>query len=156
MILRKLTETDYPAVLEQYRELDELHVNARPDYFLTRKKEDVFPKEHFVHALEDPDCLLMGAFDGQGRITGTIRATLWQQSGMVKDLKTVCLDDIYVLPEYRRQGIATGLYQAVEQWAREQEANRIDLHVWSFNADALALYRTWGMTPQRYVLEKKL
>ena len=46
--------------------------------------------------------------------------------------------------------------KAVEQWAREQGAARLELHTWDFNQGAIALYRAMGMTPQRYVFEKKL
>ena len=75
---------------------------------------------------------------------------------MVKDLKTVCLDDIYVRPAYRRRGIAAKLFAQVEGWAREREAVRLELHTWDFNQGAIAMYRDMGMTPQRYVFEKKL
>lgn len=33
MIIRKLTESDYDQVIGLYEALDELHVQARPDYF---------------------------------------------------------------------------------------------------------------------------
>ena len=75
---------------------------------------------------------------------------------MVKNLKTVCLDDIYVLPEYRRRGIAAKLFHETERWARQRGAVRLDLHTWDFNQGAIALYRAMGMTVQRYVFEKKL
>ena len=154
MLLRKLTEADYPAMLALYRELDEMHVKARPDYFVHR--DEVYPREHYEAAIVDPECLLMGAFDEAGVMMGLVRATLWKESGMVKTMKTVCLDNIFVAREFRRRGIASALYRNVERWAKEQGAARIDLHVWDFNKDALALYRTFGMTPQRYVMEKNL
>lgn len=154
MLLRALTKTDYPAMLELFRELDQLHVEARPDYFVHR--DEVYPQEHYEAAIIDPECLLMGAFDEAGTMMGLVRATLWKESGMVKTIKTVCLDDIFVVREFRRRGIASALYEKVERWAKEQGAARIDLHVWDFNQDALALYRTFGMKPQRYVMEKKL
>lgn len=154
MLLRALTKTDYPAMLELFRELDQLHVEARPDYFVHR--DEVYPQEHYEAAIIDPECLLMGAFDEAGIMLGLVRATLWKESGMVKTIKTVCLDDIFVVREFRRRGIASALYEKVERWAKEQDAARIDLHVWDFNQDALALYRTFGMKPQRYVMEKKL
>lgn len=154
MKLRKLEESDYSAMLVLYKELDELHVQARPDYFVHR--DEVYPREHFSAAVSDPECLLMGAFDEQENLVGTVRATLWNESGMVKSLKTVCLDDIYVVPAYRRSGIATKLFMAVEQWVREQGAIRLELHTWDFNKGAIAMYQAMGMTPQRYVFEKKL
>ena len=61
---------------------------------------------------------------------------------MVDNFKNVCLDDIYVLPEYRKNGIARQMFQAVEQWAREQ--------------GAIAMYEAMGMQPREYIMEKVL
>ncbi len=154
-MIRKLTASDYPAAIELFYALDQLHVEARPDWFLVREKATVFPQEHFEAGIADPDCLFIGAFAGETLI-GLARATLWQDSGMVKNLNNVCLDNIYVLPDYRHQGVAAKLYASVEEWAAAQQAQRIELHVWDFNKDALAAYAAWDFRPQRYVLEKEL
>ncbi len=154
MDLRKLTSANYDEFLTLYRALDDFHVAARPDCFIHR--DEVFPRDAYEAALPDPECLLLGAFDHCGAMIGFVRATLWNESGMVKDLKTVCLDNIYVRPEHRRSGIGTKLSAAVEQWAREQGAVRLELHTWEFNQAAIAMYRSIGMTPQRYAFEKSL
>lgn len=153
MKIRMLIELDYDQMHELYSELDELHVQARPDYFVHR--DELYPREHFVHNLAYPGGLQLGAFDGE-KMVGFAEATLWNESGMVKDVKTVCLDNIYVLPAYRRRGIGARLFTAVEDWAKEQGAIRLDLHTWDFNKSAIAMYRTMDMKPQRYVFEKKL
>lgn len=155
MEIRTLTESDYDRVIALYKELDEFHVQARPDCFIHRDKEQVYPKDAYIHNLSYPGGLELGAFDGE-TLVGIVRATLWEESMMRKDLKTVCLDNIYILPAYRRRGIAAKLFAAVEAWAREQGAVRLELHTWDFNRGAIAMYRAMGMTPQRYVYEKKL
>ena len=152
---RKLSEHDYDMVIELYKELDEMHVQARPDYFVHRDKDKIYPKDAFIHNLAYPGGLELGAFENE-QLIGIVRATLWEESGMVKDVKTVCLDDIYVLPTDRRKGVATKLFAEVELWAKEQGAIRLDLHTWDFNKNAIAMYQAMGMTPQRYVFEKKL
>ncbi len=155
MEIRKLTESDYEQVLEQYTALDALHAEARPDYFVLREKEETYPREAYLQNLANSEVLQLGAFDGE-RLAGVVRATLWNESGMVKGLKTVCLDDIYILPAYRRRGIAAKLFAEVESWAREQGAVRLDVYTWEFNKGAIAMYKAMGMTPQQYVFEKKL
>ncbi len=155
MIIRKLTAADYSAAIELFFCLDQLHVEARPDWFRDREKATVFPQEHFEAGVADPDFLFLGAFADE-KLVGLARATLWQDSGMVKGLKNVCLDNIYVVPEYRHQGVSSKLYATVEEWAVAQQAQRLELHVWDFNKDALAAYAAWNFRPQRYVLEKKL
>ena len=108
-----------------------------------------------MNNLPYPGGLELGAFE-EGQLVGVVGATLWEESGMRKDLKTVCLDNIYVLPDHRRKAVATKLFAEVEAWAKEQGAIRLDLHTWDFNKNAIALYQAMGMTPQRYVFEKKL
>ena len=154
MIIRKLNDEDYPAVLKLYEALDKLHADARPDCCCNR--EVAYPKDAYDEVTAHPDCLMLGAFNEAGTILGTVRATLWEDSGMVKGIRNVCLDNIYVRPAYRRMGIAGKLFREVEAWAREKGAVRLELHVWDFNQDAMALYKAMDMTPQRYVLEKKL
>ncbi len=155
MEIRKLTESDYDQVLELYQELDGLHVQARPDYFVRRDKDEIYPQDAYIQNLADPAGLELGAFDDE-QLVGIVRATLWEESGMAKGLKTVCLDDIYVLPAYRRRGIAAKLFTEVETWATEQGAVRLDLYTWEFNKGAIAMYQAMGMTPQQHVFEKKL
>ena len=155
MEIRKLVASDYDVVVELYKELDEMHVLARPDYFVHRDKDKVYPKDAFLQNLSDPDVLQMGVFDNE-QLVGVVRATLWEESGMVKDVKTVCLDNIYVLPSHRRSGVATKLFAEVELWAKEKGAVRLDLYTWDFNKNAIAMYQAMGMTPQQYVFEKKL
>ena len=155
MQIRKLTENDYDMVIELYKELDEMHVQARPDYFVHRDKDKIYPKDAFIHNLAYPGGVELGAFDN-GQLVGVVRATLWEESGMRKDIKMVCLDNIYVLPTNRRKGIATSLFAQVELWAKEQGAIRLELHTWDFNKNAISMYQAMGMMPQRYVFEKKL
>ena len=155
MEIRKLKDSDYEMVIELYRELDELHVQTRPDCFVHREKDEIYPRDAFLHNLSHPGVLQLGAFENE-QLVGVVRASLWEESGMVKDIKTVCLDNIYVLPAWRRKGIAAKLFTEVELWAKEQGALRLDLHVWDFNKNAIAMYQALGMTPQRYVFEKKL
>ena len=155
MEIRKLVESDYDMVIELYKELDEMHVQARPDYFVHRDKVKIYPKDAFIHNLSYPGGLELGAFEN-GQLVGVVSATLWEESGMVKGVKTVCLDNIYVLPRHRRNGVATRLFTEVELWAKEQGAIRLDLSTWDFNKNAIAMYQAMGMTPQRHVFEKKL
>ena len=155
LIFRKLVESDYDQVIELYTQLDEFHVQARPDCFVHREKDKIYPEDAFVHNLSYPGGLELGVFDGN-LLIGIVRATLWEESVMRKDLKTVCLDNIYVLPIYRRRGIAAKLFSAVEFWAKEQGAIRLELNTWDFNKGAIAMYEAMEMTPQRYVFEKNL
>ena len=49
MEIRKLVESDYDQVIELYTQLDEFHVQSRPDCFVHREKDKIYPKDAFVH-----------------------------------------------------------------------------------------------------------
>ena len=71
-------------------------------------------------------------------------------------IKSIYIDDIFVLEEFRHQGIATKLYKQVESIAKDIGAKRIDLTVWQFNTTALKFYESLGMETQRKILETRL
>ncbi len=64
-------------------------------------------------------------------------------------------EDLVVDKDFRRRGIAKRLFAFMEEEARKRGAKRLDLMVWEFNREALKFYESFGMKPQRYILEKK-
>ena len=148
MFIRRLAKEDYTSALVFFNALDEMHYNARPDCF--QKRDISYPQDAFLQVISEADCLMIGAFE-ETKMIGILRASVWREKTV-----SVCVDNLYVAPALRRNGIASALMKAAENWAREKGALRIELHVWDFNRDALSLYQKLGMTPQRYVLEKEL
>ncbi|HBB31078.1 MAG TPA: GNAT family N-acetyltransferase [Cyanobacteria bacterium UBA8803] len=51
---------------------------------------------------------------------------------------------LYVMPEYRRQGIGTALMRHAENWARARGDRQIGLQVFQSNQPALCLYDQLG------------
>ena len=70
--------------------------------------------------------------------------------------KSIYSDDIFVLEDFRHQGIGTKLYKQVESIANNIGAKRIDLTVWQFNKTAMKFYESLGMETQRIILETRL
>ena len=56
------------------------------------------------------------------------------------------LEDLFVLPEYRRQGCAQALLRALAGIARERGCGRFEWAVLDWNASAIAFYRSLGAT----------
>ena len=54
------------------------------------------------------------------------------------------LDKLYVHPDHQRQGIGAELLQAVQDWAKQQQAGRLWLQVNRGNAPAIAAYQACG------------
>jgi GNAT superfamily N-acetyltransferase len=56
------------------------------------------------------------------------------------------LEDLYVRPEFRRQGCAHGLLRALAGIARDRDCGRFEWAVLDWNAPAIEFYRTLGAT----------
>ena len=152
--IRALRKEDYPLIDLCMQELHTLHVNARPDLYAPL--EHPYSEQDFFNIVENTKHLTVAAVDGTDTILGFGIATLKEKSGMISNLTTAYIDDIFVRPEHRQKGLAKKIFEELERKAKEQGAKRIDLMVWAFNEPALALYQALGMKPQRYIFEKPL
>ncbi|MEH2116392.1 GNAT family N-acetyltransferase [Nostoc sp.] len=56
----------------------------------------------------------------------------------------IYLEDLFVLPEYRRQGIGKALLTKVAQIAVERDCGRLEWSVLDWNESAQAFYRSMG------------
>jgi ribosomal protein S18 acetylase RimI-like enzyme len=63
---------------------------------------------------------------------------------------------LYVLPPYRRQGIAKALLKTAQQWAQQRGDQQIGLQVFSHNQAALNLYKQMNFQTQAVLLFKPL
>jgi ribosomal protein S18 acetylase RimI-like enzyme len=67
------------------------------------------------------------------------------------------IDELYIEPQYRRQGIGRRAIQFVEERAREQGVNAIHLEVDQGNDPAAALYRRAGYNDHsRFLMTRRL
>jgi GNAT superfamily N-acetyltransferase len=58
----------------------------------------------------------------------------------------IYLEDLFVLPEYRRQGVGKALLSKVAQIAVERNCGRLEWSVLDWNESAQAFYRSMGAT----------
>lgn len=63
---------------------------------------------------------------------------------------------LYVIPEYRRQGIGTALMRYAENWAKKRGDRQIGLQVFPSNQTALNLYNHLGYQTQSLWMLKPL
>lgn len=83
---------------------------------------------------------LFNAVDEEGRIVGT----LWLARREQADRDIAYLYDLWIRPEWRRQGYATSALEAAEAEARTLGLSGIGLHVFGHNAGARRLYEKLG------------
>ena len=147
-MIKELTTNDFEIVESIIAKLHKLHVENRPDFYI--ENEHPINKKEYKAMINNQDKINI-AYMVDDKIAGVCLAT-------IKDRieKSIYIDDIFVLEEFRHQEIATKLYKQVESIAKDICAKRIDLTVWQFNSTALKFYESLGMETQRKILETRL
>ena len=147
-MIRKLTIKDFEIVESVIAKLHKIHVENRPDFYI--ENEHPISKKEYKAMLNNQDKISI-AYLVDAKIAGVCLATIKN-----KIEKSIYIDEIFVLEEFRHQGIATRLYNQIENIAKDIRAKRIDLTVWQFNNTAINFYKSLGMKTQRIVLETRL
>lgn len=147
-MIKRLTINDFSVVESVIAKLHKIHVDNRPDFYI--ENEHPLAKKEYKAMLNNQDKISI-AYIVDDKIAGVCLATIKD-----KIEKSIYIDDIFVLEEFRHQGIATKLYKQVESIANNIGAKRIDLTVWQFNNTAINFYKSLGMETQRIVLETRL
>ena len=131
-MIRKLTIKDFEIIESAIAKLHKIHVDNRPDFYI--ENEHPISKKEYKAMLNNQHKINI-AYIVDDKIAGVCLATIKD-----KIEKSIYIDDIFVLEEFRHQGIATKLYKQVESIANNIGAKRIDLTVWQFNKIAINFY----------------
>ena len=123
------------------------------NHFLTllirdEKQYDNGIDENFVvtnmyeNYIEDETKLLIVAVEND-KILGYLYGKIEDADSTYKYI-VATLDALYVLENYRSQGIAKTLISNFKKWAMLKNANRLKVNVWSKNKNAKKLYEQLG------------
>ena len=128
--IRSATQEDYEQVLKLYG-------------FFTERDYSRHDADSFSKVLQDPNSYLFVA-DHDGVAIGVALVTI---RNVVRYARPVAeLDELFVLEEYRKQGIGKKLMRAVEQKATELHCQRIYLESHADRKPAHAFYEALGYT----------
>ncbi|KKP48362.1 MAG: GNAT family acetyltransferase [Candidatus Woesebacteria bacterium GW2011_GWA1_33_30] len=91
-----------------------------------------------------------------GKFAGFLRADIQKIPDFFKFNNILYLDDCYVLPEFRRMGIATFLIKEAEKIARKNKIKRLQGRVYSYNKSIQKLLVKLGYTSPHSTWDKVL
>lgn len=154
--IRKATEADYQVINSLYFECYTLNHQSIPK---TYKKTPKNPqsKGEFLNMLEDKKALLLVATIND-RVVGFSYSFIEKETGnnVVYGYHRVYIGDLYVLPNYQRQGIGSLLIKEVEKWAKDRKLNDLAVLVYNFNKKAVNFYEKQGYQAYSTQFIKKL
>ena len=155
MKIRFAEKEDIDGINSLLYQVLELHHKGRPDLFYGGVKK--YTDEEILGILEDPRTPVFVAVE-DGKILGYAFCMFTEVKGshILKDVKTLYLDDLCVDEACRGKHVGKTLYQHVLSFAKENGCYNLTLNVWSCNESAMGFYEKMGLVPQKTVLEQIL
>ena len=130
---------DLPGVNELRRQVNELHVEGRPDIFRPGFGEEL---EDLASMMLDSDGAEILIAEQDGVVCGFAMVEYVDRPESPYNLarRYSHVAEFGVDAAFRRRGVATALMDAVREDAHVRGISRIELDVWAFNRDAVAFY----------------
>lgn len=146
VLIRKATMEDYTGLCSIYSELDEFHRENHPELFV---KPPIAgrTREYIAELIQDDDKLLLAA-EKDHEIVGLLECCIAEQSDFPanKRRRWVQIDSLAVKLGVRNCKIGSLLLEQAKGWAKENSIKRIELKVYSFNANAIQFYEGKGFS----------
>ncbi len=111
--------------------------------------------EYYMKSLMDSDKLVLIAEDEQKKPVGYVIASSvnkWRY----RKLKTGELENMYVVPRWRRKGVGRALVDQVKSWLKSKGLDRLYVSAYAKNAQAIAFYQANGFADWETGLEVPL
>lgn len=153
--VRRAEPKDYLLIGRLLGEILELHRSGRPDIF--EEAEGVagkYSQEQFEKLLKDDKSVIFTA-ECENKAVGYLicKIIIERENPVLKNIKTLYLDDLCVDKSARHCGVGKELMKAAEEYARENGFYNITLNVWEFNENAREFYQCLGYKTQRREME---
>ncbi|GAB1372349.1 hypothetical protein MASR1M45_24110 [Candidatus Kapaibacterium sp.] len=152
--LRKARVSDYSNFNNEFLELMKIHEKNLPDIFQAPDGTD-FPAEYFERLIDCKEAHFIVAYDGD-LFAGFIIAFRQKaaDSPMLIPRDYIYIEFIGVNINYRNKGIGHKLLAKVENWAKKQNIQQLELKVWGFNDNAINFYKSIGYGTLNTMLRK--
>lgn len=146
--IRQAVQSDIPAIQSLLLQVEKIHCDGRPDIFKDGGVK--FTNEQLAQLLCDPTRPIFCAVN-DGQVVGYVFCIITEIKGdpMLRDAKTLHIEDVCVDESCRGGGVGSLLIEYVKTYARENDFTRIDLDVWEFNDRAREFYEKHGFSVQK-------
>jgi ribosomal protein S18 acetylase RimI-like enzyme len=153
MVEIRLAKSSDLTVLDQMMyDLHEEHHVACPEHF--KSAYDVMQEKRIADYLELPEGLVFVAASREkviGFVSGHFSELV---SAVSQNVLMGSIDEFYVLPQYRQQGIGSRLLQRIEKEFDDYGVQQLFVEVWDFNQTAIKLYQKLGFCHHIHWLRK--
>lgn len=120
-----------------------MHVGKYDKIFKMRKNPLPIMEEWRRKGVYNPRHKLMVAEDN-GKVIGYINATTKTRPKIYEVTEVGFISDVYVLPEYRKQGVSKMLMEPVLRWLKSKKLKYVNLFAVTENEVALKVWKKYG------------
>ena len=151
-MVRYATREELERVNELRKIVNEVHCNGRPDIF-----KEGFCKElqDFIYTIWESDNSDVIVAVRDNEICGFACVDYVEKPESPYNLarRFYHINEFGVDIKYRRQGVATELFNFIKEEAARKNFNKIELDMWEFNEGALKFYESVGFVTYRRHME---
>ena len=154
-MVRFAREEELDRVNELRKEVNDLHVEGRPDIFKPGFNDEL---RDYIHEIwKDPGKEIVVS-EKDGRICGfaVLNCISKPENPFMFARDFLDVDEFCVDQEYRRQGIAREMIDFIKEFAKEKGFQRLELNMWEFNEGALKFYEAVGFKTYRRYMDMDL
>lgn len=155
ILIRELKDSDIPVLLPHLQEMFVMHDTAEPDLFEPHSFSTEQIEEYLGEALTNENEKVFIA-EVDGKLAGTIRAEIKTPPTFYKHKKIGYLDDLVVLQDFRRKGIAKALIEKASDYLHKKDISIIELKIYEFNDASQSLVKSIGFKKTFSYFYKKI
>ena len=145
--ITRATQADIKGILRLLRQVLEVHHKGRPDMFKAGATK--YTENELTELLNDDERPVFVAKTG-GRMLGYTFCIIKciKNDNILRDTKTLYIDDLCVDEQERGAGIGRALYEHARCYAKEIDCYSLTLNVWECNPGARRFYEAMGLIPR--------
>ncbi len=144
--VRPARAADRDALLDLWREVDELHAELQPGFFRRDYDRAAHVSDRVRAAQRSGWQTLLVADDADGVVCGLAWLQVYDTppNASMVPRRRVHVEDLVVARARRRSGCGRALLEAGAAWARQRGAEQLVLTVWAGNHEAEQFYQSLG------------
>lgn len=153
-VIRRAKENDLFSLNSMMYKLHDEHHQQCPELFKTAS--EIEQEKSIARYLDDPECMVYVA-EKTNALVGFITGHFCELVSTVsKPIMMATIDELYVEPEHRREGVAEQLMQRLEQELKDYGVKELFVEVWHFNQSALNFYHKQNLQEHIHYLRKPI
>ena len=152
--IRPFKPSDLDILVSFWREIEN-NPTVSGDFFSPSQENEARWRKHILSVYEEDENQILIA-ENDGKIVGFIKIITLVKHPLVSNIRCSLISDMYVLPAFRRKGVAFTLMNRVFEYVKSKGVTHVRLNVMERNIPAYNLYEKMGFVDYSIIMMKQL